>query len=151
MAPTDRTAFTQGLRAVADLIDAHPDLPQPYINAYSQGGVVEAHWYLHIWADDLTEQKATAAAIVSTIGGHWDKNERTYDDGLEFTQTRDGLSLEVVVNRAAVCERVVVGTHEVTVPATPKIPARPATGERVETVEDVQWVCSSLLAEPVPA
>lgn len=144
-----RTNYTAGLRQLADLIDAHPDLPQPYINAHSSGSVVEAHWYLHIWSDDLTEQKTTAAAIVSTLGGHWDKNERTYDDGLEFTQTRDGLSLEVVVNRAAVCERVVTGSHEVTVPATPAIPARSATAERVETIEDVQWVCSSLLAQLV--
>jgi hypothetical protein len=27
---TDCTAYTQGLRALADLIDAHPDLPLPY-------------------------------------------------------------------------------------------------------------------------
>jgi hypothetical protein len=149
MTDTERPDYTQGLRAIADLIDAHPDLPQPYINAHSSSNVVEAHWYLHIWADDLTEQKATAAAIVSTLGGHWDKNERTYDDGLEFIQIRDGLSLDVVVNRAAVCERIVTGSHEVTLPATPAVAAQPATVERVETVEDVQWVCSSLLAEPV--
>jgi hypothetical protein len=151
MTDTERPEYTQGLRAIADLIDAHPDLPQPYISAHSSSNTVEAKWYLHIWADDLTEQKATAAAIVSTLGGRWDKNERTYDDGLEFVQIRDGLSLEVVVNRAAVCERVVVGTHEVTVPAAPEVAARPSTAERVETVEDVQWICSSLLAESVPA
>ncbi|HEY8664437.1 MAG TPA: hypothetical protein VIL68_12555, partial [Propionibacteriaceae bacterium] len=67
-------------------------------------------------------------------------------DDFRLTQVNPGgVSFHVVVHRAAVCERVVTGTHEVTMTATA---ARPAEPERVETVEDVTWVCSSLLAEP---
>ena len=154
MTDTDtRTNYAASLRAVADLIDVHPDLPEPYVTAYSSGNI-EAHWYLHIndLEKDMPGQKAAAAQIVSTLGGKWDKREALFNDTRsEFTQRRDGLFLEVVVNRAAVCERVVTGSHTVTVPATPAMPARPAEAERTKTVEDFTWVCSSLLADPVSA
>jgi len=141
------TTVSENLRVLADLIEAHPDLPPPYVTAGAYG--TDASWYLHIndLARDLPEQKAVAARVVSTLGGKWAKSE----DGerYRFSQTRtDGLGLNVTVNRAAVCERVVTGSHEVTVPA---MDARPAEPGRVETVEDVTWVCSSLLAEPVSA
>jgi len=146
MTTTTTATVSENLRVLADLIEAHPDLPLPYVTAYSSGQT-EAAWYLHILdlQGDLPEQKAVAARIVSTLGGKWAKHED--GDCFRFTQRRwDGLVLQVTVNRAAVCERVVTGTHEVTMPATD---ARPAEPERVETVEDVTWVCSSLLAEPV--
>ena len=135
---------SENLRVLADMIEAHPDLPLPFISAYSTGNI-DAAWYLHIHdlAENLPEQKAVAARIVSTLGGKWDKVQ---GEDFRFTQKRaEKLSLEVVVNRAAVCERVVTGSHEVTMPATP---ARRAEPGRVETVEDVTWICSSLLAEP---
>ena len=131
------------LRLLADLIDAHPDLPQPYISAYSSG-TIDASWYLHTRGLKLAVQKATAAKVVSTLGGPWDKRER--DTDFIFTQRRDEVTLEVVVVREAVCKRVVVGAHVVTVPATPARPAIDALPETTETVEDVKWVCSSLLA-----
>jgi hypothetical protein len=153
MTDTDSTTTTSSqLRALADLIDAHPNLPEAYISSGSDCVVV--HWYLHIHElhQDLPAQKAAAAHIIRILGGKWDKAERS-DDVFEFTQNRDGLLLEVVVARAAVCERVVVGTHEETVPATPARPAAGALPERTETVEDIKWVCSSLLADAdeVPA
>lgn len=151
MTTTDTlTSTSVRLRAIADLIDAHPNLPVPYITAHSSGNVA-ASWYLHINAleKDLPGQKATAASIVRILGGQWDKREHN-DDVFILTQVRDGIMLQVQVNRAAVCERVVTGTHEVTVPATPARPAMEAKPERTEQVEDVTWVCSSLLAdEPV--
>jgi len=140
-----RVNYTTRLRALADLIDDHPDLPTPYVTSFETH--LDVHWYLHIHDIDLADQKATAAFIVQALGGKWDKTQ----DGerFDFTQTREGMILEVAVNRAAVCERVVTGTHKVTVPATPAIPKQAARPERTATVEDVQWVCSSLLAEPV--
>jgi len=145
MSPTDTIVSTgTKLRALADLIDNHPDLPVPYITGYSSGDM-QASWYLHVHGIDLPNQKTTAARIVRTLGGQWDKTQD--DDQFSFTQDRDGLSLTVIVNRAAVCERVVTGTHEVTVPATPAQPAQEALPERTERVEDIQWVCSSLLAD----
>jgi hypothetical protein len=43
MTDTKRTAYTQGLRAVADLLDAHPDLPLPYGLTVRNG----LAWYVH--------------------------------------------------------------------------------------------------------
>ena len=43
MAPTDRTVYTQGLRALADLLDAHPDIPAPH-SLSSDDGLT---WYVH--------------------------------------------------------------------------------------------------------
>lgn len=155
MTSTDITTATVSarLRALADVLDAHPGLPDPYISASGSGsGKVEAHWYLHIHElnEDLPGQKTAAAAIVRTFGGTWDKADRTYDNGFEFTQTRDGIELQVVVNREAVCERVVTGTHEVVVVAAkPAQPAMDALPEHVQVVEDVTWRCSSLLASDV--
>jgi hypothetical protein len=140
------------LRNFADLLDAHPDLPAPYISIMSGGRTADAHWYLHINDHSLDEQKATAAQIVRILGGKWDKKDRFYNDALEFNQVRGRLTLQVVVTRAAICERVVIGTREVMIEAVPARPATKAAPGRVEVVEDVEWVCSSLLAsEPVSA
>jgi hypothetical protein len=50
----------------------------------------------------------------------------------------------MITARDAVCERIVTGTHEVTVPAQPAIRAKKAT---TTVVEDVEWVCGSLLSD----
>jgi len=144
------TTYTAGLRAVADLIDAHPGLPEPYTSVYSSGNI-DVQWYLQIKNPDLAWQKTTAAKIVSDIGGKWNKRDLV-EGRLDFEQTLDsGVHLTLTVTRDAVCERAVVGTHEVTVPATPAIPKQAARPERTATVEDVKWICSSLLAGSVPA
>ena len=143
------TTVSENLRVLADLIEAHPELPPPYVTAYGSSAEVEANWYLHIngFAGGLPGEKAAAALIVSTLGGKWDKSEG--GDDFRLTQVNPGgVSFHVVVHRAAVCERVVTGSHEVTMPATDAMPARPAEPGHVETVEDFTWVCSSLL-EPV--
>jgi len=143
-----RSTYVAGLRAVADLIDAHPGLPEPYTSVYSSGNI-DVQWYLQIQNQDFAWQKATAAKIVSAIGGKWDKKDLV-DGRLDFEQTLDnGVRLTLTVTREAVCERVVIGTHEVTVPATPAIPKQAARPERTATVEDVKWFCGSLLAESV--
>jgi hypothetical protein len=147
MTTQTEATVSENLRTLADLIEAHPDLPLPYAVAYgTTDPSIDVHWYLHLDHVDLPEEKAIAARIVLALGGKWDKFENGED--FRFKQDRGGLKLDVVVHRAAVCERVVTGSHEVTMPATA---ARPAAPERVETVEDVTWICSSLLAEPVSA
>jgi len=83
---------------------------------------------------------------VTTLGGEWDKNQ--WGERFDFTQVRGGLNLNVTVARDAVCERVVTGSHEVTVPASAATAAVPG---HTTTVEDIKWVCGSLLAEGVPA
>jgi hypothetical protein len=136
--PTDNIngITAANLRAAADLLERHPDLPTPYVTSSSLGGTVSLAWYLH-HGDD---QRANAAAIVKAIDGRWDRRGAEYEGPLaEWTQARDGLRLTVTVAREQVCERIVVGTEEVTVPA---VEAKP---ERTEVREVVEWRCEPLL------
>lgn len=137
------STITAALREAADLLEAHPELPRPYITSKSNGNL-ELNWFLHInnTADSLMEQKRLAALIVKTVGGKWDKSSGDWDGGVfRFTQARGSLTFEVLVKRDAVCERIVIGTKTVT------IPAKPATPERVVEQDDVEWRCEPLLAE----
>ena len=134
------------LRAVADLLDAHPELPRPpYVACYDhRPHEADLAWNFHFNgnAEDAADQKAKAALMLRTLGGKWAKDFDWRDaDRADFRQTRDGLNLRVTVNRSAVCERVVVGEETVTLPA---VEAQP---ERTETREVVEWRCESVLAE----
>jgi len=130
-------SLADNLRAVAELLDAHPELPEPYIT--TQGGRANLNWFLQLEGNEA-EQKATAAVIVKTLGGKWNKRDH-YEGKFAFAQTRGGVDLFVQVTREAVCERVVTGTKTVTVPA------KPAEPEQVIEREIVEWRCESLLAE----
>lgn len=144
MTTTTAPPIVEALRQVADLLEQHPDLPQPYITS-SSDGTMRLAWYLSI-NDRGTpaEQKAIAQQIIRAIGGHWDKDAR--DDEVSFDQRRGSLAMQVLVVREAVCTRRVVGTEEVTIPA---VEAKP---ERTETREVVEWDCAPILAaEEVPA
>lgn len=143
-----KTSLADRLRAVAEFIEAHPELPKPYITAFSGSEKVDLNYYLHLQTGTGSrteeEQKKTARAIVQAVGGKWDKVE----DGEEFSfvQVRDQIEYTVMVKRAAVCERIVIGNEEVIVPATP---ARPELPSRVEIREVVEWRCEPLLADKV--
>lgn len=140
---TEPRSLADVLRAAADVLDAHPDLPAPYITTSSHRGEHKADlsWYLTLDArDDLATQKALAGRIVRAIDGHWEKIPDTYQDFV-FRQERPGLRLDVQVEREAVCQRIVTGTETVA------IPAKPAEPMRVETREVVEWRCEPLLAE----
>lgn len=130
-------------RAIADFIDAHPDIPPPFASVYDHlPHKADLRWYLHInGKGDETVQRETAQAILRAIGGKWSKDFDERD--ATFEQERDGLSLQVIVKREAVCERRVVGTERVTLPA---VEAQP---ERTEVREIVEWDCSPVLAEAV--
>lgn len=131
--------IVEALRQVADLLEQHPDLPQPYVTS-SYAGRVDARWYLSIDSPGApAEQRATAQQIIRAIGGHWDKDIR--DDEVRFTAKLGLLDLDVQVVREAVCTRRVVGTEEVTIPA---VEARP---ERTEVREVVEWDCQPILAD----
>jgi len=130
------TTFTDKLRAVADLLDQHPDLPEPYVRVSSSPSALVA-WWLTVEGRNDADQKATAASIIRSLGGDWAKQDR--DEDLNFRQERSGIEMLIQVRREAVCERVVTGTETVTIPA---VEARP---ERIETRETYEWRCGSLL------
>ena len=137
--PDQTISLADTLRSAADVLEAHPELPVPYITTSSNGSA-DLSWYLMHDSRDLVEQKATAQQIIRSIGGKWDKVPDLYSD-FTFIQHRDGLRLFLQVQREAVCERVVTGTETVT------IPAKAAEPERVEEREVVEWICEPLLAE----
>lgn len=135
------------LRAAADLLAAHPDLPRPpYLSCYDHTPhAADLSWNFHINdnAEDEADQKAKAVLVIKILGGKWDK-EFDWPEGIDradFTQVRDGLNLRITVQRSAVCERVVTGTETVTIPA---VEARP---ERTEEREVVEWRCEPVMAE----
>jgi hypothetical protein len=127
----------RAMQTVVEFLDEHGvDLPaQPHITSYSHSGRSDVCWYLQ----GSEEQKAVAAQVLRIVGGKWAKSEGS--DVLYFRQARGDVEFTVAVDREAVCERVVKGTREVTIPA---VKAQPA---RVQIVEDVEWVCGSVLAE----
>lgn len=140
--PSTKRTMPETFRAVADLIEAHPEIPLPYVSVYDHSpDRADLHWYLHInaRAADAEDQRAKAAAIVKAIGGKWRKDFDS--DEASFRQQRDGFNMGVVVVREAVCERVVVGEETVTIPA---VEAQP---ERTTTREIVEWRCEPMLSE----
>lgn len=136
---TERTTADK-LRAVADLLDAHPDLPPPCVWSYAHSGV-SVQWQLMNDDDAKDDQRAAARRIMRAIGGKWTKNP--WGDRFDFEQVVDGIKVEICASREQVCGRRVVGTEEVTHPA---VEAQP---ERTETREVVEWDCSPVLAEAV--
>ena len=80
------------LRAVADLLDAHPELPRPCVWGYAGSGNVSVQWQLmHGVTED--EQKAAAQRIIRAIGGKWNKDAS--GETFHFEQVRDNLTLVV--------------------------------------------------------
>lgn len=117
--------FTEGLRRLADLLDA-TDSTTPYDNY--------RHLIVCSTRDELVQ-------TVRRLGGRWDKDEKP-DHWFGMTRQLGGrVSIYAYVAREQVCEKRVVGTKTVLVPADD------APMVEVER-EIVEWVCpGSLLAE----
>lgn len=134
-----RAAYTQGLREIADWLDAHPEVPMPHLSSTQTGK----------WEDVLSiflvsgDQRAALATIARAMG-EFEK----VADGEDFRVVRRFGSIAVVAqaDRDEVCERVVTATREETVevPDPEALAAVPKVSV-TRTVEDVEWVCSPLL------
>lgn len=131
--------YVEKLRTAVDLIAAHPDLPTPCVFAYSGSDAVEVTWQLMNDLDAKDDQRGVAQQILRAIGGKWDKNP--WGNRFDFEQDYHGVRLEIFTHRDQVCERVVIGTEQVTIPAIEAVP------ERVEERELVEWRCEPVLAE----
>ena len=140
MTTTDRTAYTQGLRALADALDSDPDLPLP-----SPGSI--CHYPLSIFA----ETKAEVAAYARLMGKAEKSVSEDCNYGFALKGAFHGLHLTVFAQREEVCERIVTGARTVvTEVPDPEALALVPTITRTEVVETVTWKCSPLLA-PVSA
>lgn len=135
-----RAAYTAGLRALADLLDAHPDLPLPY-----EGRLSPVQLGFH----GLEDPAAALAAAARLIPG---AKRKGYDDNyFRLVGRLHGLQVELWAMREQVCERVIVGTEvrEIEEPDPEAVAALPKV-KRTEVVEQVEWRCHPLLADAEP-
>lgn len=137
---TDRTAYVQGLRDLADALDANPTIPLP--DRFFTTRVTSP--------DDLDDDrkreyaKRRAAEIARAIPARVDK--RTFGSLFALATSFGPIKFEVFFDREHVCERIVTGTRTVTEDEpdpdeVAKLPKRTITRE----VEDVEWRCPDSL------
>lgn len=119
--------FASKLRAIADVYDANPGIPQLY-NLTAGNEYVFCH------------AKNEFAAAVKAFGTGEKGDD---DDGLKFyPEITEGLTLRVYGFKSAICERVEVG--KTVIPATPEV-VIPATPEQIVSV--YEWHCGAFLDE----
>ena len=124
----ERDDYIAGLRQLADLLERNESLILPY-SSYSA---------FNMFTHSKKELQDWAKAFPGTL-------EKEFSDiDIILKGALNGISIKIYGDREGVCERVVVGTREVKHPATPAYEAKP---ERIEIVEEVEWICGSLLAD----
>lgn len=132
-----RTGYIAGLRALADLLEQHDEVPLPFTgSSYSPIAISD---FLH--AED---PKGDLAAAARAFPGRLDKDVR--DDYFDLRGQLGSLHVKFTAYREAVCERIVTGTREVTREVV--VPIETRTETVTEVIEDVEWVCAPLL-QPV--
>jgi hypothetical protein len=117
--------YTDGLRALADFLDAHPDVLEDVSHSGFDCGA-------------FFDNKTRLAAFAKAVGGQLDKGK--YGGYLEVAKRFGPHKLTGNVAEDLVCERIVVGTETVEVP-DPEAPK--VTIER----EIVEWKCPPILNE----
>lgn len=132
-----RAAYTAGLRALADILDAHPELPLPYDGT---GSALD-------WIEVGDDARRHAAVFARVMPGTVAKSVSDTAGQFYLTFQLHGLGLRVISTRAQMCERVVTGTREVEIeePDPQALAALPKV-KRTEVVEDVEWQCHPILA-----
>lgn len=147
-----RGAWLAGMRELLDWLEAHPEVPLPYLDTsiHNEGqGVPALVHYVHAWEDNA---RGRIAAIARAMG----KARKTVNDATEklYVSRRFGGAVDYVaaIARGEVCVRKVVGTREVTedVPDPEHVAAAPLVTV-TKIVEDVEWVCGPVLDEQARA
>lgn len=131
-----RTAYVEGLRTLADLIERHDELPLPYD--------VTAQWINVSSSED--DQRRIAQTFARVMPGTIAKSVR--DTAFDLDGQVGAVNVGMILSRDAVCTRVMKEVREVTreVPDPDALAAVP-TVTVTETVEDVEWVCQPLMAD----
>ncbi|MGI8307037.1 hypothetical protein [Saccharopolyspora hattusasensis] len=141
MTTTDALAQQQatGLRALADMIEAHPEIPATYLDGF---------FGINVWYPQSAEEMA---AIARATLKHGAKVEKEIGENLyNLTISWGPFKAKALGNRGAVCERVVTGTETV----TRKVPDPSVVVPMVEVIEEVEtfeWRCAPLLAADAEA
>lgn len=143
LAEVERASYIDGLRALADVLEDHPEVPLPH-DGHGDSGIA-------IMFLSGTDPRSALAAAARAIPCNWRKDASDaagdYPAYFDMYGSLHGLKLHLTAYRDAVCERIVTGTREVT--EMVKDPAALAAVPEVEvtrTVEDIEWVCGSVLA-----
>ncbi|GAB3471800.1 hypothetical protein [Actinophytocola sediminis] len=136
------TDLAAGYRALADLIDANPDLA-------AHMRYIPKNILVPVSGED--DPRAIIAAFARTglrHGATVEKWIRGSNSGVAIAWGQ--INLDVYAGRDEVCERVVTGVETVTktVPDPEALAAVP-TVEVTEQVEQVEWRCRPLLATEV--
>lgn len=136
-----RAAYTAGLRQLADILDNHPEVPLPYEGSLRDAGRFSFH-FLHLGEEARTEM----ASVRRALGVPLEKTI-SHDKYFDLKGNLHGLYFTLTAFRKDVCQRVVVATREVEVtePDPKAVAALPTVTRKVE-IEDVEWVCSPILA-----
>ena len=134
-----RAAYTAGLRQLAGILDAHPELPLPFEGG-SAGRAMSFHFLFG--ADPRAALAAAARARPCTLA----KNVRDYGEHgayLDLAGQLAGLHVELTAYRDDVCTRRVTGTEDREVEET----VTPAVTRKVtRTVDVVEWECHPVMA-----
>lgn len=138
-APTVAQEIAIGLRALADMLDANPDLDD---DTYLRYMFAPLNVYTKNRAAVARFARAAMGAGVK-VGKH--QGEKWAGIDIPFGNR---VELHVFVEREEICERVVTGTEEVTkeVPDPEALAAVPLVTV-TEVVEQVEWICRPLLAD----
>lgn len=112
--------FTDSLRKIANFYDEHPEVPLPHTNRLV-----------------ITPDAEDFPGIARAFG----ECEKVFDGPNEYDFFRlvkkfGAISLHAIEYRKNVCEKTVVGTHEVYHKAVPAY---------TEIVEEVEWKCDPIL------
>ena len=129
-----RDEYTAGLRELADILDAHPDVPLPF------SGRAGEDFPLRIYLFGLSKEDVVTA--VRAFPGP--KTKEFSGDYARMGVTLHGLSIVLMPHRETVCTKRVVGTRTV---VTPAAPARSATPAHIVKEDIVEWDCHPFLAE----
>jgi hypothetical protein len=133
MTTENRSGYTAGLRQLADVLDAHPEIPLPDRGTDEIGAL-----YIGFWGEDAKERLAAAARAFPC---NWAKSAT--DRFFNLNGQLAGLHVELTATRSQVCTAVVTGVEdrEVEEVVTPAV-----TRKVTKRVEVVEWECLPLLA-----
>jgi hypothetical protein len=151
---SERAAYTRGLREIAEWLDDHPEVELPYLGDYAEGSALPALPIFlrppYKWEPDKADVRTQMATVARAMGRAEKRIKEWVDGSSSFQVWREfgGLVVYAQAGRDEVCERIVVGTEEVTkqVPDPEALAAVPLV-EKTETVEKVEWRCGPLLGD----
>lgn len=130
----ERQKYIDGLRALADALEVHPEIPLPANGQYRNYPLTISFGY----GSNPRERLAAAARAIRC---NWAKS--VDDSWLNLDGQLGGLYVQLYGKRDDVCTRRVVGTEQKEV----EVEIIPAVTEKVtKEVEIVEWDCTPILA-----